>query len=72
VSRSFSEVNGRLYSLVVTSIPIALTIVALAWPSQQKRAAYALLVFVVLAGMSIGLLYAPAAVALLLLRQRPQ
>jgi hypothetical protein len=70
VTRSLPEVNGWFHSYVMTSIPIVLSVVPLAWPTQQKRAAYALLVFVVFCSMSIGLFYAPAAATLLLWKQR--
>jgi hypothetical protein len=61
------EVNGY-WPLVPMTFPVALALVPLLLPRQAVRIAAAVLMglFVVVAGMSIGLLYLPAAIFMLL------
>lgn len=62
------EVSGALTAAVVTSIPLLAVAILFFWPRLRTVLGIVLLVFSVVGAMSIGLLYLPAALALLLCR----
>jgi hypothetical protein len=59
------EVSGALTAAVVTSIPLLAVAIPFIWPRLRTASGVILLVFSLVGAMSIGLLYLPAALALL-------
>jgi hypothetical protein len=66
-----SQMRARYTLLAVSVIPILGAFLALALKRLQKPIGWTLLVLSILAGMSIGLFYIPAALALLLPAKEP-
>lgn len=64
------EVSGALTAAVVTSIPLLAVAIPFFWPRLRTTFGIVILVFSVVGAMSIGLLYLPAALALLICRKR--
>jgi hypothetical protein len=62
------EVSGAFTAAVVTGIPLLAVAIPFFWPRRRTTIGIILLVFGVVGAMSIGLLYLPAALALLIFR----